>query len=129
MSACDVACTCGACRGIRTETPLAIENRPGLAAIRYRVGDHTRFKASLLAGISRGVPPTLRSRRTRDDDDFSIALLDAFALMADVLTFYQERIANESYLRTSTELLSVGHIARLIGYDLRPGSAARTILA
>ena len=32
--------------------------------------------------------------------DFSIALLDAWAAVADVLTFYQERLANESYLRT-----------------------------
>ena len=30
----------------------------------------------------------------------SIALLDAWATVADVLTFYQERIANEGYLRT-----------------------------
>ena len=37
-----------------------------------------------------------RGLTTRDDDDFTIALLDAFASVADVLTFYQERIANES---------------------------------
>ena len=30
------------------------------------------------------------------DDDFAIALLDAWATVADVLTFYQERIANEA---------------------------------
>ena len=59
----------------------------------------------------------------RDDDDFSIALLDAWATVADVLTFYQERIANEAYLRTATERLSVLELARLIGYQLRPGVA------
>lgn len=126
---CDATCTCGACRGIRDATPAEIENRPGLSAIRYRVGDHGRFKESLLAGLSRAALPALRGLTTRRDEDFSIALLDAFAVMADVLTFYQERIANESYLRTATERLSVGHIARLIGYDLRPGSAARASLA
>ena len=46
-----------------------------------------------------------------------------------MLTFYQERIANESYLRTATERLSVLHLARLIGYELRPGVAASTSLA
>ncbi len=125
----DVTCTCRACRGIRDETPLAVENRPGLSAIRYRVGDYARFKESLLAGLSRAALPALRELTTRRDDDFSIGLLDAFAVMAEVLTFYQERIANESYLRTATERLSVGYIARLIGYEVRPGSAARTSLA
>ncbi len=126
---CEATCTCGACRGIRDATPVEIDNRPGLSAIRYRVGDHGRFKESLLAGLSRAALPALRGLTTRSDDDFSIALLDAFAAMADVLTFYQERIANESYLRTATERLSVGHIAGLVGYELRPGSAAGTSLA
>jgi hypothetical protein len=126
---CDPSCTCGACRGISRETPLLVDNRPGLSSIRYRVGDHARFKESLLAGLSRGVPPGLQGLTTRSDDDFSIGLLDAFAVMADILTFYQERLANESYLRTARERLSIGHIARLIGYELRPGSAARASLA
>ncbi|HEX9893376.1 MAG TPA: hypothetical protein VGA78_05600 [Gemmatimonadales bacterium] len=126
---CGAGCTCDACRGIRDETPLAVDNRPGLSAIRYRVGDHARFKESLLAGLSRAALPALRDLTTRRDDDFSIGLLDACAVMADVLTFYQERIANESYLRTATERISIGYIARLIGYELRPGAAARTTLA
>jgi hypothetical protein len=108
---------------------VKVGNRPGLSAVHYRVGDHGRFKASLLAGISRAALPALRELTTRRDDDFSIGLLDAFSVMADVLTFYQERIANESYLRTARERLSVGHLARLIGYELRPGSAANVSLA
>jgi hypothetical protein len=126
---CGTGCTCDACRGIRDETPLAIENRPGLSTIRYRVGDHARFKESLLAGLSRAAMPALRDLTTRSDDDFSIGLLDACAVMADVLAFYQERIANEAFLRTATERLSIGYIARLIGYQLRPGAAARAMLS
>ena len=30
-------------------------------------------------------------------------MLDAFALVADVLSFYDERIANEGYLATATD--------------------------
>src|SRR5262249_53426727 len=56
-------------------------------------------------------------------------LLDAWAVVADVLTFYQERIANELYLRTATERGSILELARLIGYELRPGVAASTYLA
>src|SRR4029450_7470074 len=72
---------------------------------------------------------SLAQLQTRADDDFSIALLDAWATVADVLTFYQERIANESYLRTATERRSLLELARLIGYELRPGVAASTYLA
>jgi hypothetical protein len=66
---------------------------------------------------------------TRADDDFSIALLDAWAIVSDVLTFYQERIANEGFLRTSTERNSIMELARSIGYELRPGVAAEAYLA
>jgi hypothetical protein len=45
---------CGCCSGISAATPSAVENRPGLAAIAYRVGDHARFKETMLAGPSCG---------------------------------------------------------------------------
>src|SRR3712207_4233645 len=83
----------------------------------------------MLARLSSSREGALRAFRTRDDEDFAIALLDAWATVADVLTFYQERIANESYLRTATERVSLLHLARLIGYELRPGVAAGTFLA
>ena len=41
--------TCGCCAGLDAETPLRIDNPPGLNAITYRVGVHARFKESLLA--------------------------------------------------------------------------------
>jgi hypothetical protein len=120
---------CGCCEGIAVETPTAIENRPGLSAIAYRVGTQAQFKASMIAQLSGSGLPELRKLRTRDDDDFTIALLDSWALLCDVLTFYQERIANESYLLTATERGSIINLARLIGYQLRPGVAASTYLA
>jgi hypothetical protein len=66
---------------------------------------------------------------TRSPDDPSIALMDAWAVVGDVLTFYQERIANEGYLRTATERRSVLELARAIGYELNPGVSASAYLA
>jgi predicted phage baseplate assembly protein len=120
---------CGCCEGVSAETPRTIENRPGLDSIVYRAGTHAEFKESLLAALAASERPALRGLATRSDSDFSIALLDAFAVMADVLTFYQERIANENYLRTAVERLSILELARLIGYELRPGVAASALLA
>lgn len=124
-----VVSTCSCCEGISPETPVKIFNRPGLHAIAYRVGVYHQFRESLLSALSSARVPALHKLTTRNNDDFSVALLDAWAVASDVLTFYQERIANESYLHTATERLSVLQLARHIGYELRPGVAASTYLA
>lgn len=120
---------CGCCEGVSIKAPAVLYNRPGLSAIAYRIGTHSEVLDSLQARLSSQDYPALEKLRTRDNDDFSIALLDAYACMADVLSFYQERIINESYLRTAGERLSMSELARLIGYRLKPGVAAETWLA
>jgi len=119
---------CGCCADAADGLP-ALANRPGLSAIAYRVGTHARFKQAMLSALSDIDLPALARLRTRDEDDFSIALIDAWATVSDVLAFYQERIANESYLRTATERVSVIDLAELIGFRPRPGVAAATALA
>ncbi len=125
--------TCGCCEGVKKLTPNSIANPSGLSYLNYRVGTHNRFKASMITELSNSVilPPNceLLNLTTRADDDFSIALLDSWATVCDVLTFYQERIANEGFLRTSTERMSIIELARSIGYELRAGVAAEASLA
>lgn len=118
---------CDCCAGVTQETPAAIDNRPGLAEIAYRVGTWAQFKASMLDALS--TVPALAALKTRDDDDFTIALCDAFAVVCDILTFYYERSANEHYLRTATQLVSIAELAALIGYEPAPGVAASAALA
>lgn len=120
---------CGRCEGLAMLTPAEINNRPGLSAIAYRVGTHSQFKRSMLSALSDSQNSPLGGLSTRDDDDFSIALIDSAATVADVLSFYQERIANESYVRTATETTSLTELAFLAGYSPRPGVAASTYLA
>lgn len=119
---------CGCCEGTTLSTARPMRNRPSLDSIRYRAGDHASFKASMLARLASSALPALAALGTRDDDDFSIALIDAWATVLDVLTFYQERHAAEAYIGTATERFSIAEIARLIGYRLKPGSAAETDL-
>jgi hypothetical protein len=121
--------TCGCCSGVTERTPLDVANRPGLSAIAYRPGIHADFLASMIAGLTDADRPRLASLGTRDRDDVSIALLDAWAVAADVISFYTERLAHESYLRTACERISLQELGRLIGYRLRPGVAAETQLA
>jgi hypothetical protein len=122
-------CSCGCCAGVTQRTPLEVANRPGLSAIAYRVGVHADFLASLLAGLTDVDRPRLSDLGTRDADDFTIALLDAWSVAADVLAFYNERLAQESYLRTARGRISLQELGRLLGYRLRPGVAAQTVLA
>jgi hypothetical protein len=118
------AADCGCCTGTARADAGQCVNRPGLNVVAYRVGTQPRFKQSLLTSLS-----ARAGLKTRQDDDFSIALTDAWAVVADVLTFYQERIANESYVRTATERRSLLELARLIGYEPGPGVAATVYLA
>lgn len=120
---------CGCCEGVESLTPLPTANRPGLPALFYRIGTHATFLESMKARLSSSEYPQLAALTTRETDDPAIALLDAWATVADVLTFYQERVANEGYLRTATERRSVLELARLVGYQPRPGVASSVYLA
>jgi hypothetical protein len=120
---------CGACAGVTASTPAGIGNRPGLPSVAVRIGTYTTFLRSMLAGLSDTDRPALAPLTARTSDDFSIAVLDAFAIVADIHTFYQQQFAQESYLRTATERRSILELARLIGYELSPGVAAHTSLA
>jgi predicted phage baseplate assembly protein len=124
---------CGCCEGTRPHTPRSIENRPGLSALAYRVGTHGTFLESMLARLSSHRLPDgsrpLGALTVRTADDPSIAVLDAWATVADILTFYQERIANEGFLRTATERRSLVELGRLLGYELRPALSATAFLA
>lgn len=112
-----------------SNSPQRPRNPPGLAALVYRVSDYTQAKQRALESLYIAIPPatsTLAALRTRDGDDATIALIDAWAMVIDVLTFYQERIANEGYWRTATERRSLLELARTIGCELQPGVAAST---
>lgn len=56
--------------------------------------------------------------------DPTLALADAWAVVGDILGFYQERIVNESYVGTAREPGSVFQLARMIGYAPDQGLAA-----
>ena len=118
---------CGCCEDTKPATPLSTVNPAGLEALTYRIGTHGSFKASMIHALSRS--NALRDLTVRNDNDPTIAFIDAWATVLDVLTFYQERIINEGYLNTATERRSILELARSIGYELKPGIAAGTYLA
>jgi predicted phage baseplate assembly protein len=129
-SGCPTNCGCTGCRtGTALETPAAVFNPPGQSALTYRVGTHGQFLSSMRARLSSPAYPALSKLTVRSTDDPAIALLDASAVLGDLLSFYSERIADEGYLRTATQGASIQMLGALVGYRPRPGVAGGTALA
>jgi hypothetical protein len=117
--------TCGCCEP-RPEQAL-IDNRPALGAIGYRIGTYGTFRAEMLARVSSR--PELRTWTARSSEDYGVALLEMWAYIADILTFYQERVANEAFLRTAQSPDSLVHLAHMLDYRPAPGVSAMAELA
>ncbi|HKP75019.1 MAG TPA: hypothetical protein VJT67_05715, partial [Longimicrobiaceae bacterium] len=115
---------------------LAKLNPPGERQLHYRVGTYHSFLQEMLAELPRhqvqdgtvAVRP-LEVLDPGTSRDFAAALLDAWAMVGDVLTFYQERMLNEGYLRTAVQAASVRDLTAELGFPLQPGIAASTWLA
>lgn len=61
---------------------------------------------------------------TSSEADFGVMLVELFAYMGDILSFYGDRLSQEAYLPTATQTSSVYNIAQLLGYTPSNGSAA-----
>ncbi|HEY7430137.1 MAG TPA: hypothetical protein VH641_05315 [Streptosporangiaceae bacterium] len=110
-------------------TGEVIANAAGQPALSWRAAPYAvslRRMQDTLAGDDR---IAIRVLARHGQDEPAIALLDTWALVADTVSFYTERIANEGFLRTATELDSVRALARAVGYELRPGVAAQALLS
>lgn len=122
--ACDCSQACGAAAAL-----AASPNRAGQAALRTRIGSYGDFFEDALRQLSSADAPALRALGTRDASDPAIAVLDAWAVAADVLEFYRERLCNEGYLRTARSERSLRELASMVGFKPRPGVAATVHLA
>lgn len=71
----------------------------------------------------------LQSINLATEHDLTLAFFKAWASVGAVLAFYSERYANEGYLFTAVERLSVLELAYEVGYQPAPGMAADTYLA
>src|SRR6185369_11022452 len=78
---------------------------------------------SLLAAMRSLAPSKLPEWKDFNNEaDFGNVLLELFAHIGDILSYYQDRVANESFLGTARTRRSVIQHLRLIGYKL--GTAA-----
>lgn len=94
--------------------------------------DYTgRDYESLLRAMREQVPRFLPQWTDFDNEaDFGNVLLELFAYIGDILSYYQDRVANESFLGTARTRRAVLQHLRLIGYELStaaPAAASLTV--
>jgi hypothetical protein len=115
-------CPCG-----EPQFPTVVCNPPGLPAIAYRVGDYLAFRDRLLRPAAGETQ--LTAWQPGAQGDLAVQLAEWWAYLADILTFYNERFANEAYLGTAMQSESVNHLVQLLGYRPRPALGAKVTLA
>lgn len=95
-----------------------------LAPARAQITDPSLDHQSLFDEIGNGLgaPPVSAAEAAFSDP--TVALSEAWALVLDVLGFYQERLVNESYVGTALEDMSLFQLARMVGYAPDRGLSA-----
>ena len=99
----------------------------GLKTIPRQIALFPEFRAEMLEAIPEFM--ALYDWRARRHDDFGRMLLEMWAYCCDVLSFYDETIAHECYLRTARQRASLRRLVGLLGYVPRPALAASVHLA
>jgi len=87
------------------KTPLSVD---------YTGRDYYSLRSQL---IERVKERTNNNWQGNDPSDFGLALIESFAYMGDLINYYIDRIANESYIMTATQRDSLLNLARMYGYN------------
>lgn len=102
-----------------------IKSLKELTTIDYMARDYDSFLQSMRALIPEKLPEWTDYQ---SEADFGNVLLQLFAHMGDILSYYQDRVANESFLGTAQTRRSIIHHLKLIGYQLATAAPASTTL-
>jgi hypothetical protein len=126
------------CPCATTTFPTVVFNPPAQPHINYRWGDFNGFRAALLQPAASPLPAetqltqpdgTLIWRPTADSGDLALQIVEWWAYLADILTLYAERAANQAYIGTADLPESLPRLVSLLGYRPRPAIGAQLTLA
>lgn len=93
-----------------------------LTPITYLTKDYEGFRADLINLI----PAVLPEWTDFSDSDPGIALIELFAYIGDILSYYGDRQANENYLPTALQKQSVIDLCSSINYRLKTAVPSST---
>jgi hypothetical protein len=83
-----------------------------IPSVDYTSRDYAALRAELILRLKDRVP----NWTGEDPSDFGVALVESFAYMGDLVNYYIDRIANESYILTATQRQSLLNLASMYGY-------------
>lgn len=81
--------------------------------IDYTSRDYESLRQDLIARVQERIP----SWSANDGADFGLALVESFAYLGDLISYYIDRAANESTLATATKRENVVALAADLGYS------------
>lgn len=102
---------------------------PGLTRLPRQRGRFGDFRRSLLASSRTAADGALRDWRADDPSDLGLMLIDVWAYLLDIVSFYDAEIGQESYLSTATRTPSSTRLTELIGYTPVPATASSAVVA
>lgn len=108
------------CRS-RSDCPPEHDEAP---AIDYMAKDYASFRQALIDLIPNLVPGWAERRPA----DLAMTLLELLAYTGDQLSYFQDAVANEAYLETARQRISVRRHVRLIDYAMHDGLSAATFV-
>ena len=92
--------------------------------IDYLAKDYDSFRHTLFSWMTNRVP----GWQPTSEADLDQVLLSLFAVAADELSDYQDRVMNEAYLATARKRVSIARHSRLLDYYIDQGNQANTWL-
>lgn len=96
-----------------------------LGGLDYLAKDYASFLQLMYDTMAKEVPLW----RERNPADLGVTVMEALALAADHLSYRQDAVANEAYVATARNRVSIARHLRLLGYRLHQGCNARVWLS
>ena len=104
----------------------ALDIAAGLDDLPRQAAGFPQFRRAMLSALRDH--SALDDWNARDEDDLGVMLLEMWAYVCDVLSYYDGAIANENYLRTADLRPSLRKLTGLLGYIPRPAVSASVLL-
>jgi hypothetical protein len=90
------------------------------SSIDYTSRDYASLREDLIKSVQARIPDWTGN----DPSDFGLAVVESFAYLGDLLSYYIDRAANEAFLSTATQRQNIVNIASTLGYTPSLGRSA-----
>lgn len=100
---------------------------PGLTDLPRQYVTFNDYRRLMLADIAS--KPVLKGWSGEVEHDLGVMLFDMWSYVLDVTQFYDEKIAEESYVRTAKRAVSTNRIVDLLGYKRKPALSSKVNLS